>query len=265
MSNQQTVDYADSGSGRPTIAKIGVSDLKEVLVMGFKDFDAKPTHFVLLFIIYPIVGIVLINLTAGYDTLPLVFPIIAGFALIGPFAAIGLYEISRRREQGLDFSIKYAFAVHRSPSIRAIIALSIVMMVLYFAWLGAALLIFDLTFGGETPTSFWGFVNEVLTTQAGWTLIIVGSAVGSIFAVVVLALAVVSFPMLLDRDISAAMAISTSVRAVAANPVIMVAWGFIVAGSLILGSIPFFFGLAVVMPVLGHATWHLYRKVVVQP
>jgi uncharacterized membrane protein len=134
------------------------------------------------------------------------------------------------------------------------------MMVLYFAWLGAALLIFDLTFGGATPTSFWGFVNEVLTTQAGWTLIIVGSAVGSIFAVVVLALAVVSFPMLLDQDISAAMAISTSVRAVAANPVIMVAWGFIVAGPLILGSIPFFFGLAVVMPVLGHATWHLYRR-----
>ncbi len=262
MSNQQTMDYADSGSGRPTIAKIGASDLKEALIKGFKDFDAKPTHFVLLFIIYPIVGVILINLTAGHETLPLIFPIVTGFALIGPFAAVGLYEISRRREQGLDFSIKYAFAVHRSPSIRAIITLSIVMMVLYFAWLGAALVIFDLTFGGETPASFWGFVNEVLTTPAGWALIVVGSGVGLIFAVVVLALSVVSFPMLLDRDVSAGMAISTSVRAVAANPVMMAAWGFIVAGLLILGSIPFFFGLAVVMPVLGHATWHLYRKVV---
>jgi len=262
MSNQRTIDYADSGSGRPTIVKIGGSDLKEALVEGFRDFNAKPTHFVLLFIIYPIVGIILINLMAGHETLPLIFPIIAGFALIGPFAAVGLYEISRRREQGLDFSIKYAFEVHKSPSFRAIIALSIVMMVIYFAWLGAALVIFEQTFGGATPTSFWGFVNDVFTTPAGWTLIIVGSGVGFIFAVVVLALAVVSFPMLLDRNVSAATAIGTSVRAVAANPVMMAVWGFIVAGALILGSIPFFFGLAVVMPVLGHATWHLYRKVV---
>ena len=261
MSNERTIDYADSGSGRPTIGKIDASDLKDVLVKGFRDFNAKPTHFVLLFIIYPIVGIILINLTAGYQILPLIFPVIAGFALIGPFAAIGLYEISRRREQGLDFSIKYAFQVYRSPSFPAILTLSVMMMVIYFAWLGAALLIFDLTFG-TTPTSFLGFVNDVLTTRAGWMLIVAGSGVGFIFAVVVLALAVVSFPMLLDRDVSAATAIGTSVRAVAANPVMMAAWGFIVAGLLILGAIPFFFGLAVAMPVLGHATWHLYRKVV---
>lgn len=261
MSNQGTIDYADSGSGRPTIVKIGTSDLKEALVKGFKDFDAKPTHFVLLFVIYPIVGVILINLTAGYQVLPLIFPIIAGFALIGPFAAVGLYEISRRREKGMDFSIKYAFEVPRSPAFPAILTLSVVMMVIYFAWLGTALLIFDLTFGA-TPTSFWGFVNDVLTTPAGWTLIIVGSGVGFIFAVVVLALAVVSFPMLLDQHVSAATAIGTSVRAVSANLVTMGIWGFIVAALLILGSIPFFFGLAVVMPVLGHATWHLYRRVV---
>ncbi len=261
MSNEQSIDYADSGSARPTIHKIDVSDLKDVLVKGFQDFDAKPTHFVLLFIIYPIVGIILINLTAGYQILPLIFPIIAGFALIGPFAAIGLYEISRRREQGLDFSIKYAFEVHKSPSFRAIITLSIIMMIIYFVWLGAALLIFKLTFGA-TPTSYLTFAQDVLTTQAGWALIIVGTGVGFIFAVVVLALAVVSFPMLLDQEVSVATAMSTSVRAVAANPVTMALWGFIVSALLILGSIPFFFGLAVAMPVLGHATWHLYRKVV---
>ena len=261
MSNEQSIDYADSGSARPTIRKIGVSDLKEVLVKGFQDFDAKPTHFVLLFIIYPIVGIILINLTAGYEILPLIFPIIAGFALIGPLAAVGLYEISRRREQGLDFSIKYAFQVHQSPGFKAIIVLSIVMMVIYFAWLAAALLIFNLTFGA-TPTSFLGFAREVLSTPAGWALIVVGTGAGFVFAVVVLAVSVVSFPMLLDQDVSAATAIGTSVRAVTANPVTMAIWGFIVSGGLILGSIPFFFGLAVVMPVLGHATWHLYRKVV---
>lgn len=261
MSNEQSIDYADSGPARPTVRKIDISDLKEALVKGFQDFDAKPTHIMLLFIIYPIVGVILINLSAGYQVLPLIFPIIAGFALIGPMAAVGLYEISRRREAGLDYSIKYAFQVHHSPSIAAIITLSLLMMVIYFAWLGSALLIFNLTFG-ETPISFLGFAREVISTPAGWTLIIVGGGVGGGFAVVVLALSVVSFPMLLDHDVSAAVAISTSVRAVAANPVTMAIWGFIVSAVLILGSIPAFFGLAVAMPVLGHATWHLYRKVV---
>jgi uncharacterized membrane protein len=261
MANEHSIDYADSGSARPTVSKIGLSDLKDVLIKGYQDFDAKPTHFVLLFIIYPIVGIILINLTAGYQILPLIFPVIAGFALIGPFAAVGLYEISRRREQGLDFSIKYAFEVHKNPSFGAILTLSIIMMVIYFVWLGAALLIFELTFG-ETPTSYLTFARDVLTTQAGWALIIVGTGVGFVFAVVVLALAVVSFPMLLDQKVSVATAMSTSVRAVAANPVIMAIWGLIVSALLILGSVPFFFGLAVAMPVLGHATWHLYRKVV---
>jgi uncharacterized membrane protein len=261
MANEHSIDYADSGSARPTVSKIGLSDLKDVLIKGYQDFDAKPTHFVLLFIIYPIVGIILINLTAGYQILPLIFPVIAGFALIGPFAAVGLYEISRRREQGLDFSIKYAFEVHKNPSFGAILTLSIIMMVIYFVWLGAALLIFELTFG-ETPTSYLTFARDVLTTQAGWALIIVGTGVGFVFAVVVLALAVVSFPMLLDQKVSVATAMSTSVRAVAASPVIMAIWGLIVSALLILGSVPFFFGLAVAMPVLGHATWHLYRKVV---
>ncbi|NKB50369.1 MAG: DUF2189 domain-containing protein [Alphaproteobacteria bacterium] len=261
MSNEQSIDYADSGPRRANIRKIEVADLKEALIKGFKDFDAKPTHIVLLFFIYPVVGVILVNLSAGYQTLPLIFPIIAGFALVGPIAAVGLYEISRRREAGLDYSIKYAFQVHRSSSIRAIITLSIVMMVIYFAWLGAAWLIFNLTFGA-TPTSFWGFAREVISTPAGWALIIVGGGVGFIFAVVVLALSVVSFPMLLDHDVSASVAMGTSVRAVAANPVTMGVWGFIVAGALILGSLPFFFGLAVAMPVLGHATWHLYRRVV---
>ncbi len=261
MANEHSIDYADTGTARPVVRKINVSDLKDVLIKGYQDFDAKPTHFVLLFIIYPIVGIILINLTAGYQILPLIFPIIAGFALIGPFAAIGLYEISRRREEGLDFSIKYAFEVHKRPAFGAILVLSVVMMIIYFAWLGAALLIFELTFA-ETPTSFLTFAQDVLTTQAGWALIIVGTGVGFLFAVVVLALAVISFPMLLDKNVSAMTAMSTSVRAVAANPVTMAIWGFIVSALLILGSIPFFFGLAVAMPVLGHATWHLYRKVV---
>src|SRR5262249_37451426 len=112
------------------------------------------------------------------------------------------------------------------------------------------------------PASISQFINDVLTTPAGWNLIIVGNVVGFLFAVLVLMISVVSFPLLLDRDVGAAVAMVTSVRAVLTNPVTMAVWGLIVAALLLLGSLPFFLGLTVVLPVLGHATWHLYRRVV---
>ena len=262
MADEKAVADTGASPDRPMIRKIGPADLREVLVKGLDDFKAKPSHILLLVFLYPIVGLILIRLTAGYDILPLIFPILAGFALLGPLAAIGLYELSRRRELGLDVAWKHAFDVLRSPSIRAIVTLSIVMMALYFSWLGTALGIYGLFFGDAVPASIEEFVRQILTTPAGWGLIIVGCGVGFLFAVMALAISVVSFPMLIDQNVSAMTAIHTSIRSVLANPVTMAMWGLIVAGSLAIGSLPFLFGLAVVMPVLGHATWHLYRKVV---
>jgi uncharacterized membrane protein len=247
---------------RPEIRTIGLHDLNEALVRGLDDFKAKPSHLILLVIIYPLVAFLAFRIAAGYDLLPLVFPLLSGFALVGPLAAIGLYELSRRREAGLDISWEHAFNIVHSPSIVAIVILSCVLGAIYFAWLGAALGIYWLTFGGAAPDSVAGFARAVLTTPAGWALIVVGCGVGFFFALVVLAISAVSFPLLLDRDVSALTAIETSVRAFLANPVTMSVWGIIVAGLLVLGTVPFFVGLAVVMPVLGHATWHLYRRVV---
>ena len=112
------------------------------------------------------------------------------------------------------------------------------------------------------PESIPQFLHDVFTTSQGWKLILYGNAAGLVFAIAALAVSVVSFPLLLDRDVGAAVAIMTSMRAIAANPVPMAAWGLIVAVLLFVGSLPFFAGLAVVMPILGHATWHLYRKVI---
>ena len=262
MADEKALTDADASPDHPIIRKIGPADLWDVLARGIDDFKAKPSHVLLLVILYPIVGLILIRLSAGYDMLPLVFPILAGFALLGPMAAIGLYELSRRRESGLDVTWGHAFDVLRSPSIRAIVTLSTVMMAIYFSWLGAALAIYRLFFGAAEPASIEEFVRQIFTTPAGWGLIIVGCGVGFLFAVVVLAISVVSFPMLIDRDVGAMTAIHTSLRSVIANPVTMAMWGLIVAASLVVGSRPFLIGLAVVMPVLGHATWHLYRKVV---
>jgi uncharacterized membrane protein len=246
---------------QPSVRRITPSDLTDALAKGLDDFMAMPTFSVFLVVIYPIVGLVLLRLSFGYDMLPLVFPLMAGFALLGPLATIGIYELSRRREQGLDVSWDALNDVHW-PCVRAILVLGLALVMLFLAWLGAAMAIYQLTFGDWVPPSVSEFARQIFTTQAGWTLIMVGWAVGFFFAVVVFAISVVSFPLLLDRDVGVVTAVLTSLRAVVANPVTMALWGCIVAGALAMGSLPFFFGLAVVLPVLGHSTWHLYRKVV---
>ena len=246
----------------PVIRKIGLADLKDALARGIDDFLAMPSHAVFLCLIYPIVGFVLARLVLGYNVLPMLFPLAAGFALVGPFAAIGLYEMSRRRELGMDVSWRHALDVFRSPSIGPILVLGLFLVAIFLTWLAVAQAIYVANFGYTPAASMPDFIQQVFGTPAGWALIIVGNGVGFLFAALVLTLSVVSFPLLLDRDVGAATAVLTSVRAVLANPVMIALWGLIVAALLALGSIPAFFGLAVVMPVLGHATWHLYRKVV---
>jgi len=244
-----------------SVRQITPADLKDALARGLDDFMAMPSFSVFLVLIYPIVGLVLLRLSFGYDMLPLVFPLMAGFALVGPLATVGVYELSRRREQGLNISWDALNDFH-ATCIRAILVLGLALVMLFLAWLGAASMIYQMTFGDWVPPSISEFWRQIVTTSAGWTLVIVGWGVGFCFAVVAFSISVVSFPLLLDRDVGVVTAVLTSVRAVIANPVTMALWGCIVAAALVAGSLPFFFGLAIVLPVLGHATWHLYRKVV---
>jgi uncharacterized membrane protein len=246
----------------PQIRRIGRADIADALGLGIDDFLVKPSHYVFLCIIYPLVGVVLAYWTSGAGALPLLFPLMSGFALIGPFAAIGLYEISRRRELGMDTSWWHAFSLRHSPAVPSIAAMGIMLLVVFVAWLLAARGLYVWLFGPEAPASIGSFLDEVFTTGHGWALIILGNLIGLAFALVVLCTTVIAFPMLIDRDCGAVSAIETSARAVLANPGTMILWGLIVAAALVLGSIPLFAGLAVVVPVLGHATWHLYRKVV---
>lgn len=253
---------AGMSSNRPAIRRIGLADLKDALAKGFDDFCAMPTFAIFLCIIYPAVGILLASLTFGYSILPLLYPLVSGFALIGPLAGIGLYELSRRREAGLNISATHALDVVRSSSIGAIVALGFLLLVVFMIWVAIANAIYIANFGYAAPSSIYKFLHDILTTRAGWTLIIVGNSVGFLFAVLVLTISVVSFPLLLDRDVGAAVALLTSIRAVFENPTTMAIWGLIVGTLLLIGSLPFFIGLTIVMPVLGHSTWHLYRKVV---
>jgi uncharacterized membrane protein len=246
----------------PTVRRINVADLREVLARGVGDFAAYRSDVIFLCFIYPLAGLVLAWLAFGYDMLPLLFPLASGFALIGPVAAVGLYEISRRREQGQDITWADAFGVVRAPAFGAILVLGLLLLAIFLLWLAAAYAIYLATLGPEPPASIGSFIGDVLTTGAGWAMIVVGVGVGFLFALLVLTISVVSFPLLLDRDVGLYAAVATSVRAVMTNPGPMAAWGLIVAGGLVIGSIPALIGLVIVMPVLGHATWHLYRKVV---
>lgn len=252
----------EASAGKVQVRRIAVADIRDALVAGFEDFKANRSDVVFLCIVYPILGFALAKLAVEQEMLPMLFPLASGFALVGPFAALGLYEMSRRREQGIHGGWPQALTVVRSPAFGKIAVLGLLLMALFLLWIAAAALIYALTLGPEQPTSLAAFLRDTFTTAAGWAMIVVGFGVGFLFALTALAISTVSFPMLLDRDVSLGTAIATSARALALNPRPLAVWGLIVAAGLAVGTLPAFLGLIVAMPVLGHATWHLYRKLV---
>ena len=243
----------------PRVRKLAVADLRQALAKGVDDFQTIPTQLIFLGLLYPVIGFVAARGAMGGELLPLVFPLLAGLSLMGPVAAIGLYEISRRREAGQPVSWMSAFDVVKSPAIGGIFILGLILLIVFGLWIAVAQAIFNATVGPLAPDSMNSFAGQVTHSPA---LVILGNLAGACFAAFVLAISVVSFPMMLDRLCSPMLAVQTSLRAVAANPAMMALWGVIVGVILVLGAIPALIGLAVAVPILGHATWHLYRRTV---
>jgi len=246
----------------PRVRKLEISDLKYALKAGVEDFAACRSDAMFLVLFYPLIGLVMVMMGFSMDMLPLVVPMIMGFALIGPVAAVGLYEMSSRREAGFEPKWGDAFSVLRSPSFGAILMLGIYLAALFFVWLISANAVFTWTLGPESPTSISAFVTDMFTTTAGWVMIILGSGLGAMFALAALAISVVSFPLLLDRHVGLPLAVVTSVKVLRASPVVTLIWGALIGTSLVIAAIPFLLGLVVVVPIFGHATWHLYRRAV---
>ncbi|MEO3415692.1 DUF2189 domain-containing protein [Roseovarius sp. CAU 1744] len=246
----------------PATRPIGDADIRAALSKGYDDFKAFRSDVMFLVAIYPIIGICLVVVSSNLALLPLLFPLAAGFALLGPVAAIGLYEMSRRREAGEPAGWGAALQALRAHVVGPVMALAVYLFAMFVLWILAAMLIYSVTLGPEPPVTFWRFALDVLTTGAGWTMIILGMGVGFVFAAIVLVISMVSFPMLIDRRAGVPVAVATSLQVARQSPVTVAKWGLIVAVLMALGSIPFFLGLIIVLPILGHATWHLYRAAV---
>lgn len=249
----------------PEVRRLTIDDLFASLAGGWRDFWRKPSHLAFLGLIYPLVGAALAVWSSGNNSWPLLFPLITGFALIGPFAALPIYEMSRRQEMGLDTHWSAAFDVFRTPAFASIAALGVWLMIVFTIWLMSAQFLYESLYGPGSPPSLAAFVDEVLNTSQGQTLMFWGNLIGFCFAVLVLATAVVSIPLLLDRDVGTAVAVQTSIRVVLRNPLVIAIWGLMVVVILAIGALPLLVGLAIAVPVLGHATWHLYRRAVVPP
>lgn len=246
----------------PHVRTIGFDDIRAALKAGVDDFSALRSDVIALCLLYPVIGLTLAYLAFNADYLPMIYPLIAGFALLGPVAAVGLYEMSRRREAGEQAGWSAAFKVIESPALGPIATLALYLVALFVVWMLVAAELYGFTLGPEPPVSLGAFVRDLFGTSAGWTMIIGGTAAGFLFALVALSVSLVSFPMMLDKHVGVPLAVATSVDVARKNPVTVAAWGLIVAAALVVGSIPALLGLVIALPILGHATWHLYRRAV---
>ncbi|MCA1285036.1 DUF2189 domain-containing protein [Salipiger bermudensis] len=247
----------------PEVRNMDLSDISAALKDGWEDFKACRSDVMALVLVYPVVGLVLMGIGLHMALLPMLFPLVAGFAILGPVAAVGLYEMSRRREMGEVPHWGHAVAVMGSPGFGALLVMGIYLAALFVIWLLTAAEIHAMTMGAAMPETFSGFLYQFFGTSGGWWMILLGCGVGAAFALVALATSVVSFPLVIDRHVGAPMAVATSIRVLKSNPMVVLCWGATIGILMMLAAIPLLLGFIVVLPVLGHASWHFYRRAVV--
>ncbi|ESR23232.1 DUF2189 domain-containing protein [Lutibaculum baratangense] len=247
--------------GDPAIASIGVAEVGAVLVLGMRDLRRAPVLGAAIGLLFVAGGWFIYALVALADLLFLAYPLAAGFTLLGPFAAIALYDVSRRLETVDRLSWREVLGTVLGPGARSLGWMPMLNLFVFIIWIDVAAALF-LSFFGLTRMEAGEFLSELFTTTHGLLFLALGNAVGAIFAVGVYASTVLAYPMLLDRDTNFVTAIATSWRAVRANPVPMLLYGVLVAVLTFLAILPALLGLILALPLFGHTSWHLYRRVV---
>lgn len=246
----------------PIVRAVTVSEIVESLAEGMRDFQSAPAYGLVFGGLYAAGGLLIMLSVFALGVPYLAYPLAAGFALVGPFIGVGLYEVSRRRETGEPLSWSAVFTTIFAQGRRELGWMAFVTLFIFIVWMYQIRLLIALMLGLKSFSSLQEFLVVVTTTPEGWLFLIIGHIFGAVLSLVLFSVTVVSFPLLLDRDVDFVTAMITSVRAVVASPGPMIGWAAVVVILMIVACLPAFLGLLVVLPVLGHATWHLYRRIV---
>ncbi|SPJ29127.1 DUF2189 domain-containing protein [Falsiruegeria mediterranea] len=246
----------------PQVNTLSAEDITAALKAGFADFLARPVMSGFFGLLYAVFGILIVWSLFRLGQLWVIIPAIAGFPLVAPFAAAGLYEMSRRRQANISFGWADILGVVANQRKREMGWMAFVTLFVFWVWIYQIRLWLAVILRDASFSDFGGFLNVVFFTPEGWLFLLIGTGVGAILSAVLFSVTVIAMPMLLDRETDFVTAMITSVRTVKENPVVMLTWAAIITGAMILSLVPAFLGLIVTLPVLGHTTWHLYRRAI---
>ncbi|SDT89122.1 DUF2189 domain-containing protein [Stappia sp. ES.058] len=244
---------------------IGFDAIVDALGAGMRDFRKAPRFGLFFGGVYAAGGIIVLLTASAFQMSYLSYPLAIAFGLVGPFVAVGLYEVSRRLESGEPLTWRGVLGVIWAQRRRELAWMAFVVLFVQIMWMYQVRLLLALFLGFQSFSSFSAFVEVLVTTPEGLMFLLIGNIVGAALSVVLFSLTVVSFPMLLDREVDFITAMITSVRSVVTSPGPMIGWALIITVTMLLSMLPVFAGLLVTLPVLGHTTWHLYRRLVPDP
>ncbi|MEX0306324.1 MAG: DUF2189 domain-containing protein [Ruegeria sp.] len=246
----------------PEVNRLTAEDITASLRAGFSDFLARPVMSGFFGLFYAVFGILFVWCLVWLGKIWMIIPAAVGFPLVAPFAAAGLYEMSRRLQAGESFGWSEILSVMANQRKREMGWMAFVTLFIFWVWTYQIRLWLALTLQNASFSDFEGFLNTVFFTSQGWTFLAIGTCVGAFLSAVLFSVTVVSMPMLLDRETNFVSAMLTSVRVVAENPVVMLSWAAIISVTMLLSLAPAFLGLIFTLPILGHTTWHLYQRAV---
>lgn len=245
----------------PTVKSITQADIRDALKAGLSDFQRAPLYGLFFGAIFSIVGVAIASALVRGEASYWIFPVAAGFPLIGPFAAVGLYEVSRRLETGEPLAWGPVLMAGFRQQNSQLPFFAVFTVFAFLVWIVLARVIFAVSFGTASMTNVMTSF-EVFVTGPGLIMLVIGTIVGAALAALLFAISVVGVPLLLDQDIDVVTAMITSFKATVENREAMIFWGLLIAGAIAIAMLPLFLGMILVFPMLGHASWHIYRKVI---
>ena len=246
----------------PKINKVTADDIRASLKAGFSDFLARPFMSGFFGLFYAVFGILFVWVLVWLEKIWMILPAAIAFPLVAPFAAAGLYEMSRRLQKGEGFGWSDILTVMANQRKREMGWMAFVTLFVLWIWFYQFRTVLVIVLQDSSFSDFDGFLNTVFLTSEGWVFLAIGTCVGALLSAVLFTLTVVAMPLLLDREIDFVSAMLTSIRVVAENPVVMLTWAAIITVTMLLSLVPAFLGLIFTLPILGHTTWHLYQRAV---